>query len=225
MPVDVKSEATIEYQIIPFMPLPARREQVNEILRKIAAHETIFSDYAKGCDKIDEGCFCERCDFRIRNVASMLTKPDAVVWEVWKHTTDVDEEATLKTELAGIMYLTDINPGGDATAHYVFFDSNLQNKTETLRDMIQWVFEDHEDIGWYGLMRLTVEIPDCFAALAAHAVKRLGFGGDFEYGLKNRHGKVTRTIPVEGVKRNAIVWRDTPRDLLVLGLTRDEAFA
>jgi hypothetical protein len=99
-------------------------------------------------------------------------------------------------DLVGILYITDVVVGCD-----------------------DWLFEDHPE--WVALSRLTIEIPDFAFALAAHASKKLGFGGDNEYTARKKNGKKSRTIPVEGVKRKSLLWRDTHRDVLVLGLLNE----
>src|SRR5690606_28834417 len=142
------------------------------VMRKTASFDTIFSDYDQVCD---DRCFeCAQCLGRLSRVAQVLTDPDSRVWEVWRFNDS-------GWEIVGILYLTDIKPGQDATAHYVFFDGRLADKTELLEGMIQWAFEDHPDVGWHGLTRLTVEVPDFASALAKHAYRRLGFSGDFRY--------------------------------------------
>jgi hypothetical protein len=134
-----------------------------------------------------------------------------MVWEVWSTGESVD--------LVGILYITDVVVGCDAKAHYAFFDNDLWGKTDLIQSIIDWLFEDHPE--WVALSRLTIEIPDFAFALAAHASKKLGFGGDNEYTARKKNGKKSRTIPVEGVKRKSLLWRDMHRDVLVLGLLNE----
>jgi hypothetical protein len=192
------------YQTMEFRPTPERYEIVAKIIRSVARFENIFTDYERACSPIcDDVLGCSRCRERLECVSRVLSDPKARVWEVWR----VDGEF----EVVGIIYLTNVIPGCDALAHYVFFDSDLNGKTELLKELMTWATTDRED--WAGLKRITIEIPEYAYALARHAVRKLGFGGDFTYkGKRNRDG-----IPVEGVKRKAIRWNGQDADVLVLG--------
>lgn len=206
------------YEAIPFHATPARAGVVSEILRKISEHETVFSAYAARCvSERDTPCqtlsleeMCPRCQSRMATVSRALTAPDARVWEVWEHTPDA-------SRLVGVIHFSSVNPGIDATGHYVFFDEDLQSKNGVLREVLGWAFEDHPEAGWAALARLTIEIPSHAYILARHAQKRLGFGGPFSHRLEN--GK---KLSVEGVKRSAVPWREGRSDLLILGVTREE---
>ena len=122
----------------------------------------------------------------------------------------------LPVDLVGMLTLQDIVPEDDATAHYIFFDRDLSGKTTLLNNMIDWVFSDHDDVGWKALRRLTVEVPAHAHALATHAQKKLRFGGSFEYRIGGR------TLNLEGVKRNARMWKGQPQDLLLMGRLADD---
>jgi hypothetical protein len=192
-----------KYVAIPYTPSRERAAVVSAIMRGVCEFETVFNDYCKPCDKVCGEC--GPCTHARVAVAKMLAKPDVRTWEVW--TFEGDESA-----LVGILYLSDVTMGRDAKAHYVFFDRKLTDKTELLRGMIEWVFDDHD--GWVGLHRLTVEIPDYAFATARHAARKLGFGGEFVYDKQNV------SVPVEGVKREAIRWRGRDADMLVMGRVR-----
>jgi hypothetical protein len=138
-------------------------------------------------------------------VAKTLTAPDSIAWEVWDTSGEVPE-------VVGIIYVTDVVLGEDATGHYVFFDRDLRGKTGVLREVIEWLFSDHEESGWVALRRLTIEVPEFAHALARHAQRKLGFGGPF-----NADG-----IHVEGVKRKRIPWRGARKDLYILGLENSQ---
>lgn len=203
-----ETSTLVQYDALPFMPTPERATILSHIVRSIARYETLFTDYERACD---DQCFvnklpqemCAACLMRIMKINAMLTDPHSRVWEVWG-----DGELP-----AGILFLTDVIPGGDARAHYVFFDGNLSSKTELIERMIEWVFTDHDD--WIALRRITVEIPAHAFALAHHAAKTLHFGGDFEY--RRKVGSRTIDVPVEGVRRNALLWRGRPQDMLIMG--------
>ena len=203
---DEARERGSRFDIFPLVLSESRSFVYNKIIHELIAHETVFTDYNKACS--DRCMECSDCARAIRAVTNALIHPDAMVWEVWSTGDTVD--------LTGILYITDVVVGCDAKAHYAFFDNDLWGKTDVIKSVIDWLFEDHPE--WVALSRLTIEIPDFAFALAAHATRKLGFGGDNEYTTRKKSGKKSRTIPVEGVKRNALLWRDMYRDVLVLGL-------
>jgi hypothetical protein len=181
------------------------------IISRCAARETFFSDFTRGCNGECDG-FCTNrstnCQIARAAVIRSISKPDAIAWEVWK--TDAEENYI---DLVGILRLERVTVGCDATAHYFFFDGKLRDKTKLLRAWNDWLFSDHE--GWTALNRITIEMPAFMFALARHAVRKLGFGGPYDYS----RGKTT--IPVEGVKQNAFLWRGDWHDILSLGKERD----
>lgn len=198
----VENAEGVFYSAYPFHPSPERYEIVSAIMRKMLSIDSIFSDYSRGCDSV---CgHCPTCERALAGIAWNLNAPRTRGWEVWAH-----KDSGI--ELAGFMYLTNILPGQDANAHYVFFDGRLKDKTSLLEDMIQWTFTDHPEEGWTALRRLTVEIPAFAFALARHASRYLGFGGTFTY----PHG--SSRLQIEGLKRNAILWRGETHDVLILG--------
>jgi len=133
------------------------------IVKRCAAHEAFFSDYMRGCDK-QCGGLCRSlspsCSLAQKAVVSTLTKPDAMLWEVWD-----DQEL----DLVGILRLSEVVLGCSAKAHYFFFDGKLRDKTELLLEWKRWVFEEA------GLHRVTIEVPAHAHALARHAERDLGF--------------------------------------------------
>ncbi len=170
--------------------MPHRADIIDRIMHELTRFDTIFTDYQSG-------------DGRLWAVANVLNKPNSFVWEVWRY------EDSVPVDVVGILYLTDINVGQDAVAHYVFFDGDLRSKTQLMNKMLDWIFSDHE--GWPALQRVTAEIPDFAFALARFAQKYLGFSGPF------KHKVAGKTVMVEGVKQDAVLWRGKPRDLLILG--------
>lgn len=165
---------------------PERAPVTSEIVRGMFEHRALFTDYQPACD--DRCGECPRCAKRLATVIKALSDPDSRVWEVWNGK-GVDEEV----KLIGVVYLTNLVEGCDATAHYLFFDGKLADKTELLESMIQNVFDD-------GLHRLTVEVPEHAHALARHASRKLGFHE-------------------EGRKREAIRYNGHWEDVIVLGRT------
>ncbi len=184
---------------LPLVISPERNHVLAEILSKASDIETAFTDLQ------------QTKEIRERAIASTLTKIDSLTWEVWRL------ESGLPVDLVGILTLQDIVPESDATAHYIFFDRNLSGKTTLLNNMIDWVFSDHEDVGWKALRRLTVEVPAHAHALATHAQKKLKFGGPFEHRVGGR------TLHVEGVKRAARMWNGKPQEELIMGRLADAA--
>lgn len=173
------------------------------LLSAITRHESFFTDFTKACD---ERCGdCSRCQRTKQIVTSNLTDPKSMHWEVWSKNPETGEVL----DFVGILRLSNISPGCDATAHYFFFDGKLNDKTPLLRAWARWGFKDHPN--WLGLERVTLEIPSHSYALARHAHKKLGFGGPFEY--KTKKAK----FPVEGVRENAVFWKDSWHDLLIMG--------
>ena len=194
------------YEAFPLDASPERAEILSDLMRRIATTDSIFSD-----ERCNNECFtkrlpemCPGCLSRMRRVASVLTASDSRAWEVWSL-------AGAETHLVGVIFLTEVVPGLDAKAHYIFFDERLGDKTSVMQAVMREAYET------LGLQRLTIEIPAPFVALAKHASKRLGFGGPFT----TRLGE-TR-LRVEGIKPNAALYRGSAVAVLVLGrLAEDE---
>jgi len=179
----------------------------HRLLSTIIRHESFFTDYTKACD---EGCGeCSRCLTAKQAVTANLIDPKSLHWEVWSK--DVNTQELL--DFVGILRLSNVSPGCDATAHYFFFDGKLGDKTTLLRSWARWAFRDHDN--WLALQRVTIEVPSHAFALARHANRKLKFGGPFEY-----RSKGTR-LPVEGVRRKAVLKDGIWQDSLIMGRLRD----
>lgn len=169
------------------------------LLGKLAAHKHFFTDFTRGCSGECSG-FCKNlvpgCAVVKHRVAGALLAKDAVCWEVTRQST-----AAGQIDFIGILRLSDIEPGCSAKAHYMFFDRSLKDKTDLLLAWKEWVFSN------LNLRRITVEVPANAFALARHAVRFLGFGGDYEYD----------GLPVEGVMRGAKMLDGKPLDVIILG--------
>lgn len=181
--------------------------KVHKLINTIIKHESFFTDFMKACD--DDCGICPQCQAAKQIVTANLHDRKSLSWEVWRQ----DEETGELLDFVGILRLSNVLAGCDATAHYFFFDGKLHDKTRLLMSWAEWLFENHDS--WPGLHRLTVEIPTHAFALARHAAKRLNFGGPYEYRLDS-----TR-IPVEGVKKAAVLWKGGWHDLLIMGLIND----
>jgi RimJ/RimL family protein N-acetyltransferase len=196
------------FEIFPLHATPERAEILSHILRSISLHETVFSDYTQGCEG---GCkdvlleeMCDDCKQQMLLISKALTAPDARVWEVWDTRNDVPE-------VVGVIYFANIIAGQDATGHYIFFDRDLASKTGVIKTVIDWAFTEHED--WRALHRITAEVPAYAKILARHANKKLGFNGPFTY----------KKMKIEGVKREAVLWRGKRHDVYVMGLVNPTA--
>lgn len=196
------------YEAHPYRFDPRRADIISKIMRSICEHESVFTDYVRACGVVD--CRCAQCLRALHAVSVFLSRADTLIWEVWRFEGE-------SAEIVGLIYLSDIENGVDAKAHYVFFDRKLTDKTALLQSVQEWAFADH--VGWHALKRLTVELPDFAWSVAGHANKYLGFGGDFEYEYKGR------SIAVEGVKRAAFRWRGVDRDVWLMGCLNPSATA
>lgn len=68
----------------------------------------------------------------------------------------------------GILYLTNIKPGYEATAHFSFWDRRYRGREELLKEMIRYNFEKLQ------LHRLVAEVP-LFAPALLSFTEKLGF--------------------------------------------------
>lgn len=177
----------------PLSITPERNAVLDQILDNVEKVDSVFADTQT------------QSLTRRKAVAAALTRIDSVTWEIWR------TSASIPVDLVGIIHLSHVVSGCDAKAHPVFFDGKLANKTLLMEQMISWVFEDHAEVGWVALRRLTLEVPGFAFALARHAQRKLKFGGEFTYKIGGHK------LKIEGVKRNAVLWRGTPQDLLTMG--------
>ena len=144
----VSVAAAVKWQALPLTPTPERAGVLHSIALGIAKHENVFTDYERLSHPLCANVIaCAECRDRVMGVHRVLLDPKALSWEVWNMESG---------EVVGLIYLTDVIPGCDALAHYVFFDGDLVGKTSLLRSMIDWCFSDHE--GWKGLKRITVSL-------------------------------------------------------------------
>lgn len=175
----------------------------HRLLSTIVRHESFFTDYTKACD---EGCGeCGRCQMTKSIVTANLIDQKSMHWEVWSKNPETGD----LLDFVGILRLSNVSPGCDATAHYFFFDGKLQDKTPLLRAWTRWGFEVTDS--WPGLKRVTVEIPAHAFALARHAARKLEFGGPYEYRVKGVK------VAVEGVRQSAVLWKGGWHDMLIMG--------
>lgn len=167
--------------------------KVHAIFMRSIDKDSPLNGYVHGCDR---RCGeCPQCRRSKERVAGLLTHPASYVHEVW-----LSSEGTI-VDLAGILVLSKVDPGRDATAVYTFFDGKLRDKTEVLQWWINWAFTS------LALQRLSIEIPSYAFAALRHA-KKLGFGGPFRF----------QEFAVEGIKAGALEYGDRQADLILMGM-------
>ena len=165
--------------------------KANLIIRRAVAHDAFWSDNMPSCQC---GKLCsleaEGCKARAWAVINDLAAPDSLTWEVYKVDSDAQPVA-----LVGILRLTQVRRGDDATAHFFFFDGKLRDKLALLEAWKQTAFAS------IPLHRATVEVPTYLPGLAKAAMS-LGFRP-------------------EGIKREAVLYGGVRYDRLILGLLRN----
>ena len=105
------------------------------ILSRCAAHESMFSDYARGCSGLCDGLcrdISPSCAKTKLTVTAAVAKPDALTWKVWR------KQDGQYVDLVGILRLERIVPGCDAVAHYFFWDKRLRDKEQLLEAWWEW---------------------------------------------------------------------------------------
>lgn len=100
-------------------------------------------------------------------------------------------------DFLGAFYLTEIVPGEDALAHYVFFDRKLRGRKDLVQKMMEYVFKK------YQFHRLSAEIPNYASAGARHFIQDCGFA-------------------YEGKKRKAAEYKGDRFDVNLYGILRNE---
>lgn len=93
------------------------------------------------------------------NLYRSVTSRQAYWTEVWDNETN---------RPAGVLYMTDIQPGVEATVHPVFFDRKLSEKAEICIAALQWAKRQ------FMLHRFKAELPEIYFATVRLA-KRIGF--------------------------------------------------
>lgn len=98
----------------------------------------------------------------------------------------------------GYFKITDLIQEVDCNVHVVFFDRKPAEKVQLGKLVSKWLFDS------FSLRRLTAEIPDIYVHTLKFA-ERIGFKR-------------------EGVKRNAVCMKGQWRDIIILGLLREESY-
>ena len=161
------------YLVTPYAPLRGALSKNDTVLATCAAHPERWLLAPRSGDP------------RVL-VARALTSPDNAVWEVWRNDTFV-----------GIIMLDRIAPALDARLGFVFFDDEVANKADLLREFVRRCFAD------FDLTRLTFEAPTRMTVLTGFAKRKLGF-------------------VVEGVRRRAYHDGASWSDVTCMGLLRED---
>lgn len=82
----------------------------------------------------------------------------------------------------GIMFLTNIYPGFQATAHVTFWDRRLKGREPLMRKMLQYAFRE------YGFHRIVAEVP-LYARPLFQMIPRVGF---------KKEGRARKVVRYEG---------------------------
>jgi hypothetical protein len=98
----------------------------------------------------------------------------------------------------GYFKFTDMHQEIDCQAHAVFFDRKPVEKIPLGRMVAKWMFDS------FPLRRITAEVPD-IATWTIHFAERIGF----------KH---------EGIRRKAVPLKGQWRDVVLLGMLREEAY-
>lgn len=192
-----------QYLAVPYAPLTLKEQHNATILSGCADLPNIFPlPYNEYDRKVI--------------AAAWLTDPKNVFWAVWQG-----------GDIVGILGLTRIIVGLDATAHLAFFDRQLYGRRALVLKMIGWAFESLQ------LQRLSLEIPEHLEPLIRFCRVKLGFRYEGET-LAAQHPVVNElaTHRINGPARWTAKWGarrerahfdgKTWRDVVSLRLLRDE---
>lgn len=100
-------------------------------------------------------------------------------------------------DFLGVIYITDIRPEEDATAHYTFFDRRHHGREGLIRAVLEWGFRR------YNFNRLSVEIPCYTTPQTKHFVTNCGFA-------------------YEGKRRKAVRYKGDLFDVNLYGILKSE---
>ena len=155
--------------------IPMTQEKLDYIWTEVQKSPSLFSDLTQ---------------HRAHTFLELVRDPSSY----WLEAIDTDDNTV------GIVYVTDLGQIVDANIHLMFFDRNLTNKGELVKEMIEIVFNKFP-----ALHRLTALIPDIF-----FATKRLAI----------RSGLV-----FEGKRRQALLIGGSWIDEIIYGILAKEALS
>lgn len=121
-------------------------EKLKFFYEKTKDFDTLFNDYIGGNFEAFVSQF-------IMQDRSGEIFPTGIVWEV---------------DDVGILRLSDISPGLEATAHFTFWDRRLRGRENLVKEMVRYAIEQ------FKLHRIIVEVP-LYAKPILYFVERIGF--------------------------------------------------
>lgn len=157
--------------------LPLSLQSLGRIYNKIKEFDVLFNDWIRG----DPEAFISNFLTLDKSGPGIKVDPVGAVWEV---------------DDVGILFLTEIVPGGTAKAHYVFWDRILRGRDELVYHMVKRLIEE------YDFQRIEVEVP-LYANPVIISAKRIGFTN-------------------EGRKRNVVLYRDEWWDTVMFSMTPED---
>ncbi len=151
------------------------------------------------------------------SASAIVADSNNIIYEVWRG-----------SEFVGVLSLTKITPGVDATVHFVFMDrSNLKGKRKLLLRFLKMCYEDLR------FHRLTFEVPEPFGVLIRFIRRHLGFTYEGERAILADTPEVLEKVQhVPGIstwasrvgsRREQCHWHDGSwADLMILRQTAPE---
>jgi RimJ/RimL family protein N-acetyltransferase len=124
--------------------LPLTKDKIDLLWTKVQNYRSLFSDLIPA---------------RAHAFLALLENPYTYWIEVLND----------KDETVGVIYLSDMQQAVDANIHLIFFDGELTNKAELVKEVIEHLFRRFP-----GLHRLSASIPSVYFATKRLAVK-VGF--------------------------------------------------
>jgi RimJ/RimL family protein N-acetyltransferase len=119
-------------------------ETLSDLWEKLSKFPTLFNNHIKTLDDFVNAFV----DFSGGEI-----KARGLVWAV---------------DDVGILFITDIYPGFQASAHFTFWDRTFNGREELIRQMIRYVFEE------FGFHRLIAEVP-LYSRPTLQAAEKVGF--------------------------------------------------
>ena len=126
-------------------PCVLTMDKLETIYNQIKQFKTLFNEDMDSLEKF-ASCF-------MFQTADGELHPAGLLWEV---------------DDVGILRLSEIKPGYEAKAHFVFWDKRFKGRQQLILNMMRWVFKR------YALHRIVVEVP-LYAKRTMIAVEAIGF--------------------------------------------------
>lgn len=148
-------------------------EKTRELWIKASKYPVLFSDCTEG---------------KFEPFYWTLNNPVSIWFEV--------RSAENGADPLGLLYLTDVHPGIDATAHFTFWDKRVAGREPLILFVAEWIMDR------FNLMRIGTAVPP-YQKGVVRFVKRLGF-------------------VQEGVARDATLYDGKAWPLIMFGMTRQD---